>query len=78
MVIVRNRLNQRLIVNLIGGKNIDLLAKSKAEFSGEESLSPHLQTLIAKGDISVVETIEEQVNETQLTKKKSKSKKSTK
>ncbi|VVB91077.1 Uncharacterised protein [uncultured archaeon] len=72
MVVIRNRLNQRLIVNLIDGKNIDLLAKSTAEVSGDELSSPHLQTLIAKGDISVIETIEEQEEETQFIKKRNK------
>ena len=33
MVVIRNKLNQRLIINLIGGKNIDLLAKGTANIS---------------------------------------------
>lgn len=52
---IRNKLNQRLIVNLIGGKNIDLLAKGTADVSEKELSSPHLQALIAKGDVSVIQ-----------------------
>ncbi|MFZ2411699.1 MAG: hypothetical protein WAW23_09030 [Candidatus Methanoperedens sp.] len=53
MPVIRNKLNQRIVVNLNGGKNIDLLAKGTADISERELSSPHLQTLIAKGDIIV-------------------------
>lgn len=56
MAKIRNKLNQRLIINLIGGKNIDLLAKGTANISEKEIFSPHLQTLIDKGDIVVMPT----------------------
>jgi len=55
MPIIRNKLNQRIVINLIGGKNIDLLAKGTADISDRELSSPHLQTLIAKGDIIVIQ-----------------------
>ena len=54
MVVIINNLDQRLIINLIGGKNIDLLAKGTARVPEEELSSPHLQALIAKGDILVI------------------------
>jgi len=56
MAKIRNRLNQRLIINLKGGKNIDILAKGNTEVTQSELTSPHLQALISKGDISVVQT----------------------
>jgi len=55
-MLIRNKLNQRLIINLIGGRNIDLLAKGTANISDEEFCSPHLQTLITQGDIVVIAT----------------------
>ncbi len=55
MVVIRNRLKQRLIVNLDGGKNLDILAKGTANVTEEELSSLHLQTLIAKGIISLVQ-----------------------
>ncbi|MBU0702113.1 hypothetical protein KKE26_12625 [bacterium] len=54
MIVIRNKLNQRIIVNLVGVKNIDLLAKGTAEVSKEDLLSPHLQALISRGDIVVM------------------------
>jgi hypothetical protein len=60
MPIIRNKLDQRLIVNLKSGKNIDLFAKSTADVSEEDLSSLHLQNLVAKGDIIVSsEKIEE-------------------
>lgn len=59
MVVIINKLDQRLIINLIGGKNIDLLAKGTARVSEEELSSPHLQALITKGDILLVQTAKE-------------------
>jgi hypothetical protein len=53
MVVIRNKLNQRLIINLKGGKNIGLLAKGAVEVSDEEFSSSHLQTLLEKGNIIV-------------------------
>lgn len=51
MVLIRNKLSQRLIVNLDGGRTIDILAKGAADVSDKELSSPHLQTLVTKGDI---------------------------
>jgi hypothetical protein len=55
MAVIRNNLNQRLIINLTGGRNIDLLARGTMNVSEKELSSPHLRTLIAKGDISVIQ-----------------------
>lgn len=54
MTVIRNKLNQRLIINLTGGKNIDLLAKGTTNVSEKELSSPHLQVLITKGDVMVI------------------------
>lgn len=55
MAIIRNRLNQRLIINLSGGKNIDLQAKGSINVTEKELTSTHLQTLLNKGDITIVQ-----------------------
>jgi len=55
MAVIRNKLNQRLIINLCTGKNIDLPAKGRANVSEKEFSSPHLQTLIARADVALVE-----------------------
>lgn len=70
MVVIRNRLNQKLIVNLTGGKNIELLAKGTADVSEKELSSHHLQTLIEKGDISVIQEQVVSEEETQVKKRK--------
>lgn len=64
MVVIRNKLNQRLIINLIGEKNIDLLAKGTANISEKDISSPHLQTLINRGDIVVMSKAKEKETET--------------
>jgi len=52
---VQNMLkNQGLRVNLIGRKNIDLLAGGTAHVTEEELSSPHLQSFITKGYIKVL------------------------
>ncbi len=55
MVVIRNRLKQRIIVNLVGGKNLNIMAKGTANVTEEELSSLHLQTLIDKGIISLVQ-----------------------
>ncbi len=54
MVQILNKLNQRIAVNLPGGKNLELLAKGTAQVSEKELNTPHLQTLVIKGDIVVL------------------------
>lgn len=56
MATIRNRLNQRLIINLPEGKNIDLLAMGTADVTAKDMTSPHLQALLNKGDIVEVQT----------------------
>lgn len=53
MPIIRNKMDQRIILNLKSDKNIDLFAKGTAEISDDELSSSHLQNLIAKGKIIV-------------------------
>ncbi len=73
MVLIRNNLNQRWIINLKSGKNIDLLAKGIAEVSEDKFSSSHLQTLLAKGDIIVSQ--KEEILETEKPKRTSYTKK---
>jgi hypothetical protein len=53
MPIIRNKLDQKILVNLNSEKNINLFAKGTAEISEDELSSSHLKSLIAKGDIVV-------------------------
>jgi hypothetical protein len=54
MAVIRNKLNQRLIINLTGGKSIDLLAKGTTNVSEKELSSPYLQAFITRGDVIVI------------------------
>ncbi len=49
MPIIRNKLNQRILIHLKGGKTIDLLEKSTAEVEDDDLVSSHLQDLIERG-----------------------------
>ena len=51
MVVIRNKLDQKIIINLNESKSIFLLSKGTADVSDEEYSSRHLQKLIAKGAI---------------------------
>ena len=51
MVVIRNKLDQKLIINLNGSESIFLLSKDTADVTDEEYSSRHLQKLIAKGAI---------------------------
>ncbi len=53
MPVIRNKLNQRLIIYLKEGKSIELLAKGTADVLEEDIDSQHLQSLLAKGDIII-------------------------
>ena len=58
MVEIRNKLNQRLVINLISG-TIDVLAKSTAVISDSDFSSSHLQNLLRSGKVIRVSQIEE-------------------
>ena len=51
MVVIRNKLDQRIIINLNESKSIFLLSKGTADVSDEDFSSRHLQKLIANGAI---------------------------
>lgn len=51
MVVIRNKLDQRIIINLNESKSIFLLSKGTADVSDEDFSSKHLQKLIANGAI---------------------------
>ena len=53
MPVIRNKLNQRITIDLDSGKNIDLFAKGTADVSEDDLSSVHLQAFIAKGDVVV-------------------------
>lgn len=75
MIEIRNKLNQRLIINLSGGKNIDLLAKGTMRVSEKELSSPHLQALITRGDVRVIrESESKESKESRLEEAKSETK----
>lgn len=73
MGVIRNKMNQKLIINLKDGKKIELLAKESMNVSEYNILTSHFQSLIANGSIAT-ETGE---TETQVIKK-GKSKKNSK
>lgn len=54
MAIIRNKLDQRQLVNLESGKNINLFAKGTADVSEKDLSSLHLKNLVAKGHIIVI------------------------
>lgn len=58
MLVVRNKLNQRLLINLEGGRDIDLLAKGISKISDDDLKSKHLKNLLQKGDIILIRTEE--------------------
>jgi hypothetical protein len=51
MPLIRNKLNNRIFIQLKGGRSIDLLEKSTAEIEDDDFLSSHLQELIRKGSV---------------------------
>jgi len=46
---IRNNLKNRILIQLKGGKSIDLLEKSTVEIMDDDLLSSHLQNLIQRG-----------------------------
>lgn len=48
MPVIRNKLNQRILIHLKGGKHIDLSGKGTAEVEDEDLTSSHLQDLMIK------------------------------
>ncbi len=58
MIEIRNKLNQRLIINLLSG-TIDLLARSTAVISDDDFSSSHLQNLLGSGKVILVSKIED-------------------
>jgi hypothetical protein len=53
MVTIHNRLNQRLIISMTGGKVIELLARDTVSISEKDLESPQLRELINRGEIVV-------------------------
>jgi hypothetical protein len=48
MPLIRNKLNNRIFIQLKGGRSIDLLEKSTVKIGDDDLLSSHLQELIRK------------------------------
>ncbi|MCZ7357497.1 MAG: hypothetical protein O8C66_04205 [Candidatus Methanoperedens sp.] len=46
------------MINLEGGKDIDLLAKGSSKISDDDLRSKHLKNLLQKGDIILIRTEE--------------------
>jgi hypothetical protein len=51
---IRNRLNQRVLVDLADGKSIVLLAQGTSLVSEQDLVSPHLKRFIDQGKIAVM------------------------
>ncbi|PWB50747.1 MAG: hypothetical protein C3F06_11825 [Candidatus Methanoperedenaceae archaeon] len=58
MIEIRNKLNQRLIINLLSG-TIDILAKSTAVIPDDDFSSAHLQNLLRSGKVILVSRMED-------------------
>lgn len=71
MIEIRNKLNQRLIINLLSG-TIDLLAKSTAVIPDDDFSSAHLQNLLRSGKVILVSKMEDK-SKTKWSKKKGES-----
>ncbi|RPJ77221.1 MAG: hypothetical protein EHM20_06465 [Alphaproteobacteria bacterium] len=61
MPIVRNNLNSRILIHIIGSKYIDLLEKSTAEVTDDDLLSSHLQGLIQRGFVNMENEVRKEV-----------------
>ncbi len=66
MPVIRNKLNQRFLIHLKGGRHIDLLEKGTADVTDEELSSSHLQDLMIR-EIVVAEK-EEEAEKTEMRK----------
>lgn len=53
---VRNNLNQRVVISLNSGRSVDIAARGTVQISDSDVSSPHLQTLVQRGDVSVSQT----------------------
>lgn len=51
---IQNKLNQRLLINLSGGKTVAILPRGTATVADKDLSSPHLQTLIKRGEVVIV------------------------
>ena len=62
MVVIKNNLDEEIVINLPEGENKNLLAKGILKVTKEELASPHIQELIEKGNISVSTPKKKKVN----------------
>ncbi len=75
MKIIRNKLNQRLMIHIKGNRYVELFPQGTATVTEEEIRSSHLQNLISRGDLDVSdqpipEPTEEKVEKPKPAKKK--------
>ena len=63
MPVIRNKLNQRILIHLKGGKHIDLLEKGTADVTDEDLSSSHLQDLMIREIVVTEEEKEAEKNE---------------
>lgn len=66
MPVIRNKLNQRILIHLKGGKHIDLSEKGTADVTDDDLSSSHLQDLMIR-EIVVTEK-EEKAEKTEIRK----------
>ncbi len=55
MPVIRNKLNQRIVIHLKGGKHIDLSEKGTADVTDEDLSSSHLHDLLIKENVVMEE-----------------------
>lgn len=57
MPILKNRLSQRILINLPDGKTCDLMAQGSATLSDKELLSTHVEQLVKRGDLVILDSV---------------------
>jgi len=53
-VTLKNRLNQRLVIKLTGGRTITIMAQGTVEVTENEAKNTQIQILIQRGDLVVI------------------------
>jgi len=51
---LQNKINRKLLINLVGGRSIELLPNGMANVSEYELSSPHLQSMLSRGEVAII------------------------
>jgi hypothetical protein len=65
---LKNRLKQRIVINLSGGKTISILAGGTIEVSENELKDTQIQKLIQRGDLVVIRSGDSAIKDEKKTK----------